>query len=82
MQVNIIKQIVQHRKGVEGVIPPSDVVVSMFTVDGKSEFFIGFVHDDGRWSPYHSGQRQYINKVWKTKFEIEVKAEGEQWVSH
>ena len=70
MKVKILKQVVQHRYGIKGAIPPSDVIVSMFTVDGKDGFFIGFIRPDGSWAPYHNGQRQYINKVWQNKYEI------------
>lgn len=66
----VIKQVVQHRRGIPGVLDPHDVVVSMFTVEGKEDFFIGWIRPDGSgWSPYHSGQKRYIERVWKKRFE-------------
>ena len=67
-KVNVIKTVVQVRPALEAAnLGERCVRVSMFTVEGKQDTFIGLVRGD-KWSPYHSGQRRYIERVWKNKF--------------
>jgi hypothetical protein len=73
-KINKIKSTVVTRRAIPGygddhpTMGVHQTEVSMFTVDGRYRHFIGFIHPDGYYSVYHSGQASYIKRLWEKRY--------------